>query len=67
MLLAQELLRAAQLKPVLAYLDICAQFEYSGGEEYTDIGKNPYAPAQLKAAILSGVEPQFSRGTLRVD
>jgi hypothetical protein len=66
MLLAQKLLRARQSAPVFAYLDICAQFEYPGGEEYTDEGKNPSSPAQLKAAILAGAEPQFSPGTLAV-
>jgi hypothetical protein len=66
MLLAQELLRAGQAAPVLAYLDICAQFEYPGGEEQTDEGKNPSSPAELKSAILAGAKPQFSPGTLQI-
>jgi hypothetical protein len=66
MLLAQELLRVGQSAPVLAYLDVCAQFDYPGGEEYTDVGKNPSSPAQLKSAILAGRNPQFNAGTLQV-
>ena len=66
MLLAKELLQVGQSAPVLAYLDICAQFEYPGSEEYTDVGKNPSSPAQLKSVILAGGKPQFSPGTLQI-
>jgi hypothetical protein len=66
MLLAKELLQLGRSAPVLAYLDICAQFEYPGGEEYTDEGRNPSSPAQLKSAILAGGKPQFSPGTLQI-
>jgi hypothetical protein len=59
MLLAQRLLRAGQSAPVVAYLEVCAQFEYSGGEEYTDQGRNPHSPSQMISAIRAGVEPQF--------
>jgi hypothetical protein len=59
MLLAQRLLRAGQSAPVLAYLEACAQFKYSGGEEYTDEGRNPHSPTQMISAIREGVEPQF--------
>ena len=48
MLLAQRLFRAGQFAPVLAYLEACAQFEYAGGEEYTDEGgRNPRSPSQM--------------------
>ncbi|HXJ41315.1 MAG TPA: hypothetical protein VNH18_18685 [Bryobacteraceae bacterium] len=60
MLLAVRLLRAGQSAPVLAYLEVCAQFEYPGGEEYTDEGRNPHSPSQMISAIRAGVEPQFS-------
>jgi hypothetical protein len=66
MLLAQKLLLAGQSAPVLAFLDICAKIEYPGGEQYTDVGRNPSSPAQLKSAILAGTEPQFGPGTLVV-
>jgi hypothetical protein len=60
MLLAKRLLRAGQSASVLAYLDVCAQFEYPGGEEYTDEGRNPNSPSQVISALRAGVEPQFS-------
>ena len=66
MLLAKELLQAGQSVPVLAYLDICAQYEYPGGEVYTDDGPNLSSPAQLKLAILAGRKPQFSSGALQI-
>jgi hypothetical protein len=60
MLLAKRLFQAGQSAPVLAYLEVCAQFEYPGGEEYTDEGRNPHSPSQMLSAIRAGVEPQFS-------
>jgi hypothetical protein len=66
MLLAQQLFEVGQSAAVVNYLDVCAQFEYSGGEEYTDIGPNPSSPAHLKMAILAGVSPQFP-ATLVID
>ena len=60
MLLAQRLLRAGQTAAVIEYLEACAQFEYLGSEEYTDIGRNPYAPSQMLADIRAGREPQFT-------
>lgn len=59
MLLAEQLWKAGQSSAVAAYLDICARFEYFGGEEYTDEGRNPSSPARLKAAILAGEVPRF--------
>jgi hypothetical protein len=44
MLLAKRLFQAGQSARVLAYLAVCAQFEYPGGEEYTDEGRNPRSP-----------------------
>jgi len=60
MLLAKRLFQAGQSAPVLTYLEVCAQFKYPGGEEYTDEGRNPHAPSQMISAIRAGVEPQFS-------
>jgi hypothetical protein len=60
MLLAKKLLHAGQSAPVLAYLEVCAQFEYPGGEEYTDEGRNPSSPSQMISAIRGGAEPQFT-------
>ena len=59
MLLAEQLFKAGQLPAVVAYLDVCAQFEYPGSEEHTDEGRNPSSPASLKTAILAGEAPQF--------
>jgi hypothetical protein len=59
MLLARRLLQAGQSAPVLAYLEVCAQFKYPGGDEYTDEGRNLHSPSQMIAAIRAGVEPQF--------
>ncbi len=59
LMLASKLLHAGQSAPVIAYLEVCAQFEYPGGEEYTDEGRNPLAPSQIIAAIRAGGEPQF--------
>ena len=66
MLLAQQWFIVGQVAAVVDYLDVCAQFEYPGGEEYTDIGPNRSSPAHLKAAILSGESPQFP-ATLVID
>jgi hypothetical protein len=60
MLLAKRLFQAGQSAPVLAYLEVCAQFEYPGGEDYTDEGRNPRSASQVISAIRAGVEPQFS-------
>jgi hypothetical protein len=60
MLLAKKLLHAGQAAPVLAYLEVCAQFEYPGGEEYTDEGRNPTSPSQIISSIRAGAEPQFT-------
>lgn len=59
MLLAEQLFKTGQVAAVVDYLDVCAQFDYPGGEEYTDIGPNRGSPAHLKAAILAGASPQF--------
>jgi len=66
MLLAKQLYKVGQVAAVVDYLDVCAQFEYPGGEEYTDIGPNRSSPAHLKADILAGVSPQFP-ATLVID
>jgi hypothetical protein len=66
MLLAQQLFKVGGVAAVVDYLDVCAQFEYPGGEEYTDEGPNPSSAAHLKAAILAGESPQFP-ATLVID
>ncbi|MBC7926086.1 MAG: hypothetical protein H7039_10565 [Bryobacteraceae bacterium] len=67
MLLAQQLLQKGQAEAVLAYIEVCAQFEYPTGEEYTDEGPNPSFPAHLKAAIKAGKQPGFHPATLQID
>lgn len=58
MRLAHELLRIGQMTPVIAFLDVCAEFSFP------DEGER--APARLKAAILAGQEPRFD-GMLEID